>query len=498
VAGVGAGAAAAAPAGVTRRPIRYWLELAALIVTGLALAALVMGGRVLPSVIAIVLLALLATWGILTCGVSRLSVLPRLMILLYSLPYSATIILLVDSQFQLWSMPYTHALTRDPRLIGGMTTIGVVGLLGLLAGIRLLEPAPARRRVTPPVAYGAALGRPRVLGMIAFVGLALAAVGLSWLYAPTATIFAAQYAAEGTTGAYRRINFNGAYLLSYLLMGLLFIDAERSRAGVRRAKMAAVLGATAWIVVFLQVLRGDRESIGLLAGLMALYLTMPLRVPIRDLFPQVQWRRARRVILPMAAVIVIFIGLGSARFIASSGAAIPVTSLIASGAAQNTWTFVLLTNLGMAAEWARGEMTYLHGATYLDYLLSLPPGVITNALGLERAIEAGTNPNYWYSEMGGIHAIVVPFRNFGAAGAFLIMGLSGAFVAWVERRNEPTRFWPRLLYASVVISSFMWFWYGDMNIIRGLMGAAALGLLYQGLVQLDVRTVARAVAAGTR
>ena len=90
---------------------------------------------------------------------------------------------------------------------------------------------------------------------------------MSWIYAPRTSIFEEMYAAEGTEGLYQDLNFYGAFLASYIVFVLLFVDAECSRPAARRWKQLAVLGTTLFILIFLQLLRGDREIVGLLAAL---------------------------------------------------------------------------------------------------------------------------------------------------------------------------------------------------------------------------------------
>jgi hypothetical protein len=144
---------------------------------------------------------------------------------------------------------------------------------------------------------------------------------------------------------------------------------------------------------------------------------------------------------------------------------------------ENTWTSILLTNLAQAAQFRNGTANYLYGETYVDYFLSLPPGILTRSLGIQRPLESDRGPNWWFIGIsaGGIHIVVVPFRNFGIVGAFLILAAIGWFIGWVEMRNDQRRFWGRFLYGAIGVASFFWFWYGDMYLVRILMSVAILG-----------------------
>jgi hypothetical protein len=128
-----------------------------------------------------------------------------------------------------------------------------------------------------------------------------------------------------------------------------------------------------------------------------------------------------------------------------------VTELLADGFNQNTWTGILLTNLGLAERYQSGTIRYLYGQTYLDYLLSLPPGFLTYAIGYQRPLEATQGPNWWFMGLsgGGIHPVVVPFMNFGIAGCFIVMGIYGYFIAWCEKPSAGN--WRRYLYGILVV-----------------------------------------------
>jgi hypothetical protein len=146
-------------------------------------------------------------------------------------------------------------------------------------------------------------------------------------------------------------------------------------------------------------------------------------------------------------------------------------------------------------------MEYYYGRTYWDYLLSLPPGILTRALGVLRPTDQqGGNAALWFPGVsgGGVHIAVVPFKNFGIWGLFFVLGLYGFWMARLENKNATMRFWPRILYGAVVTSSLFWFWYGDMNLIRGVTAALLLGILYRVLIRVRLGKVSDIAAHVTR
>ena len=273
---------------------------------------------------------------------------------------------------------------------------------------------------------------------------------------------------------------NASYLISYMIIVLLVVDAEREQPGSqrRKLKLAATLLVTSYIVVVLQLLRGDRECAGLLAALVMLYVTSPSMEATRDRLKRSfqQLARMLKIFVPVAFCVAIFLAMGSLRHSASksSSETSGIWDTVVEGATQNTWTAVALNNLGLAADYNYRTIEFLYGQTYVDYFLSLPPGAITMALGYERPMESpDSNPSMWYFGLiaaGGMHPAVVPFRNFGIWGVLGILVLVGSFISFCESYNELGTLSARLLYGCLGTSCMLWFWYGDMNLIRTVMG----------------------------
>jgi hypothetical protein len=362
-----------------------------------------------------------------------------------------------------------------------MVTVGVVGLFGLLAGIRW---AGIRADGAPRAGDLAIIHRPgRTLAAPLFYALVPIAVLFSWLSSPPETILETTYGAGQSDAVASTINFPAAYMVSYILLVVLFIDAERERRPAwRRTKFLAVGLATAYIVIVLQLLRGDRESSGLVVALTALYVTSPAGIRHARRLVSIAKARIRRLMLPMTGLVAIFIALGSLRATLSQASAVAEVvspmQAVELGLSQNTWTAVLWTNLSVAWEYRQGILQYKYGQTYLDYALSLPPGIVARALGYERPLESWQGIAWEDAagvSSGGLHVVVAPFRNFGAVGVFLVLTLYGFIIARIEQRGESGPLGSRMLWGSVFCASFLWFWYGDMSFVRALMIA---GLLY--------------------
>ncbi len=443
-------------------------------------------GQLLPLRLTILVLLGLSVAAIASLRITELSMLSRLFVLLFTLPFSANLGYLFDLEFVWWPTPTSTLLCQNHRLINEMLTVVMVGLFGLMAGIEFT--ALHVRRSRPFVhGTGAKLDWPTLPLPVVWILLAGAFV-LSWLHAPAETIYVAAYASAGAGGGMdQEAGLNAAYLISYLILILLCVDAERERPGSRRKhqKLAATLAVIGYIVLVLQLLRGDRECAGLVAALVMLYVTSPSMDAARSRIKQSfqQMNRFFKLLVPLIGLLLAFLALGSFRNSASqtSTESSGAWELIVEGATQNTWTAVALNNLGAAADYNYGSIEYLYGQTYVDYVLSLPPAFITLAMGYERPMEGDANPATWYFGLiaaGGMHPAVVPFKNFGIWGVIPLMFLFGAFICHCEVRNENGTLNARLMYGCVATSCMLWFWYGDMNMIRTVMGCWILVVMH--------------------
>ena len=222
---------------------------------------------------------------------------------------------------------------------------------------------------------------------------------------------------------------------------------------------------------------------------MALYLTgdaaSHLEMMVRAV--RIYNKRLRKLLVPALAILVVYVAITPFRTSLSNPSAprVSLSDIVIVGFVErSTWTSVLLTNVGSAYYYSMGDVEYLYGRTYVDYILSLPPGIVARLFDYERPLERWQGPNYWIRGIGrgGLHPVVVPFHNFGIFGVLIIMAVIGMFIVWVDNPNAST--WRRYLYAGIIAGSFKWFWYGDMTLIRSIMGVALLWIVYTFLISM--------------
>jgi hypothetical protein len=464
---------------------QYFLKAVFWILAGMFLACCFQVQVLLPVWLTIAISAAVTILSLTCMRVSRLSLLPRFYVLLYVMPFTSTLGYLFDDQYVFWQSPSATPLASDLRIINTMVTIGLVGLCGLLAGIELSAMFCKRPSVLRK--HKKKKGLDKTLSVVQFTVLLVSALVLSWLSAPSHTVFTAAYAsaAAGSTLA-RQANFNSAFLVSYILLILLYLDAERSQnAGQRKSwKTVAVYAALLWIIVVLQVLRGNRDSSGLIVALAILIITKPSF--------SLNWFRERiqqnkmivRTALVLAGIAIVYVGMGSWRYRAADSGGwnfAEVRETFLHGLQMNTWSSVGLNNLGLAAEYDAGTIEYHYGKTYVDYFLSLPPGLISRIIGYVRPLEHSSGPNWWYTGLstGGMQPAIVPFKNFGIMGTLCVLILYGFYIGRCECRAIGHNFYARLSYGATAVAGFLWFWYGDMNIIRTVMITFLLTMAYR-------------------
>lgn len=466
-----------------RRLAMAWL------IVGVVLAALFAGGNLPPYRGAILLLATLTVAGVVSLRLTQLSILSRLFVVLFSLPFSATIGCLIDINFRWVSAPNIIALSRDHEIMSKMLTMAGIGLCGMMAGLEFMAIFGDRFQPIELNLRRSSSPRAKTLGWRWFAVLLGVSFLLSWIHAPQKTIFEAAYYSVDARPSLEA-GLRSSCLVSYLILILLYIDAERESLGsrIRYRKFASLAAVSAYIVVVLQFLRGDRECTGLLAGAALLYITNPScqRETRRFWSTDSQLRRMLTLALPTAACILAFAFLETFRH-SASGSVFDnplLAKSIIDRTRSNTWTAVARNNLGLTTDYHYGTIEYLYGQTYVDYILSLPPGVITEFIGYQRPLDGDAHPSGWYAclaSIGGMHPVVVPFRNFGIWGVIPAMFICGALISYCEACNRRSMFSDRLLYGFVATTSMLWYWYGDMNIVRALMAWGILGVAYQFL-----------------
>ena len=400
---------------------------------------------------------------------------------LFYLPLSSSLGYVFREDYVFWLSSRAIPLGRDPEIVSAMMWVGEIGLCGLLAGIfftkqeQQIQNGEMKKPFIPKVA----------LSIPWFILFSLLALFLSWGAAPEQTIFNEAYGAQRFTRA-STAGFNAGALSSYVLLILLQLDIHRTK---NKSLKVAVFGfVVVYIVVFLQLLRGDRESSGLIAGLILVQLAFGSKQIQKQLKAAglAIWKKFY-VITFLIVLVASFAFIGSFRSEATNRTITvdDVTEMLVRALRQNTWTAAGVNNLALADEVVNQTPEYFFGKTYIDYFLSLPPAFLARAIGYERPINRGSGPGWWYRHLtnGGTHPVIVPFKNFGSIGLFIFMLGTGFFLGVINNYKTTSSLVNQYIYGVFAVSGFKWFWYGDMNLIRSCMAATFFFFMYVFLVK---------------
>lgn len=394
-----------------------------------------------------------------------------------------------DVSLLFWVMPLNPYML-DEQIVELTAMIGAVGGLGFALGVSL-SIRRINNRMDLVCMPQRTLSKPLWLAWVS-IGIIL-----SWLAAPQETVLTAAYTASKSL--LDNLNFSSAWMVSYAFLTFAFCDALLDRDPFQaKIKRNTVFLAIAYVVIYLQLMRGDRESLSFVFGAFLVYFfwAAPSITKEERQFP---WKMIVMIglTLMMASFIVgaarsALAGLADKENILTIFAQLYDSGIFSfSYLFHGTWSAVLLTPFSVAGDYVDELLSFKFGKTYLDLLLSLPPGFVADMIGYSRPIDGFAGPAWeMLYGIGGTHATVVPFMNFGMIGVFLLTGIwAYLFTRWeissLQRRSVLTL----SFFLIIVTAAPHWLWYGEKSIINALI--IWLGLSFSYLVCLS-RSGARA------
>ncbi len=432
--------------------------------------------NIFPLSLSMAFFSFIVVWGLWKIKLSRFSLLTRTMIVLYALPFVHLFEYLWDEKI-IYSA-FVWGLTANPyntnlEIVKRVAMIGAAGAYALVAGYLLAKITYSRNKYNLRSAG-------RTLISPAFFFVAFIALFLSWINAPKETIFTAAYTTSESLLS--GINFNAAWMLSYVFAVLLLIDAfNEKRIKVRKLKFIITIVSFLIIVIWLQFMRGDRESVGLIAAFFVIWLLNKNDIKLNK----------KKIAIVVCLAVLTFVTLQVVGNIRSTSWEEHTIEIGSVNFLAGTWSASLLTPFSVVGDFYNGLMDMHWGSTYWDYFLSLPPGFLTQLIGVERPVE-GTHGPAWEMRygIGGTHAIVVPFMNFGSTGVFIVLLLYGLLIGIVEKRMQfLVGVKQKLLYSSFFIFAPFWFWYGEMSAVRGIMSFYLVWWIYLILPKIGKKPV---------
>jgi hypothetical protein len=368
----------------------------------------------------------------------------------------------------------------DEDIVRLMSMMGAVGAVGFMAGTVLL------RRTVDAGTATSQFDLRKSLSVPMFIAWIFAALMLSWIKAPGETIFVSNYGESAAPG--NEWNFGSSWMISYAFLLFCLGDAMYDPVA-GKLKRKVVLFAFLVIVVWFQLLRGDRESLPCVVAALLMYYVwgQGLRVAVTAGVANKKVLFAGFFAIALISFVIALLRsrsesigtgadlLGEIAYLRDLGV-FRLDNLI-----HGTWSGVLLTPLSTAGSYLAGTLSLNFGQTYLDFLLSSVPGVVADLIGFVRPIDALRGPAYEMRYgLGGTHAVVVPFMNFRMAGIFFVIALWSFVFALVERRAlKSVNVQNLALLGVIAMAAPHWLWYGEKNIMTALIIWFLLDIFYK-------------------
>lgn len=416
----------------------------------------------------------------------RLGILILLIWLVYALPFIhiPPYIWFDFSQepLLLWGL-VVNPYMLDEHVIKLTAMIGAVGGLGIAFGASLNNGRIQQDLGTHPDGSKRLF---RTMALPIWLVWVVIGVALTALSAPQETIFTAVY--TQSKSALDGANFSSAWMMSYVILSFAFCDALLERQDtIKYLKMGIILAAIILVVVFFQLLRGDRESVPWVFGLALVYYYWAAGFTQRRGFT-VPWLKIVGVTFGLVAVSMV---VGAIRSELSGASLADASALIAdlyesesiglANALYGTWSAVLLTPLSVAGDHIYGLLAVKWGQDYLNLFLSIIPGFLADAIGYIRPIDGGQGPalEMRYG-LGGTHATVVPFMNFRMLGVYLGPAIWTFIMLNYEKMALRQLSVIKLsLLVTIAMASPHWLWYGEKGIINALVLWLMLAFFYR-------------------
>lgn len=443
-------------------------------------------GNIFPLWLSVASLVVTTIYLVQTYRMQRVGALVLLIWVVYALPFiHIPPYLFFDFNSKplfLWGLavnPYMidEQIIRLTAMLGAVGGLGIAFAVSCLPGtVRRIESSPHLHRVhaVPTMALS-------IWSVWLFIGFSL-----SWLSAPSDTIFDSAY--SESTSILATANFGSGWMMSYVILNFVFCDALLERnSWVRSIKRKLVLVAIAIIVFYFQFLRGDRESVPWVFGLALIYFYW-LSNQTRHGERKLPWK-----VLAFSAFMLLLLSfiLGTIRssltgvqlgdvakliVVLFEGGSLSFTNLL-----HGTWSAVLLTPLSVAGDYINNILDFKGGSDYSDLLLSIPPGFIADLVGYSRPIDGFSGPAWEMRYgIGGTHATVLPFINFGMAGVFLIPAIWTSFLVKIEKSAlQRVSVVSISLLASVATASPHWLWYGEKSGMNAIIMWLVLSFFYR-------------------
>jgi hypothetical protein len=387
----------------------------------------------------------------------------------------------------LWGLA-VNPYMLDERVIKLTAQIGSTGALGVAVGT-LFGASSSSQVSNQDLKFNF-----KTLPIITWLLWILVGVFLSYLSAPKDSIFVSQYASSEINV---EINFNSSWLFSYIIFIYLFNDTSiETNKFYKKIKKYFYFISLSYVLIFLQLLRGDRESIPLIFGLLITHFHWGLKFKrYTDFSYKIPWFKIALSVFSLVFISSI-VGILRSELVGLkdiyelSGILFsPENEIGLSNILHGTWSAVLLTPLSVAGDYINYLSSTLWGKDYFNILLSLPPGFIADLFEFKRPLDSLNGPAWEMRYgIGGTHALVLPFRNFLMAGVLFIPLIWSLIISkveiWIVRNPTVNKL---SLLPIILMVAPHWLWYGEKYLINALIIWVMFSFLYFLFTRLKIK-----------
>ena len=467
--------------------VSYWSIL--FFYLGLASTALFAFDIYFPVFVSVIFLVFISIFFLVSMQKKNIGILMPLMWLICALPFIHIIPYLWLSYEDAELLGLFWGLTVNPYMLN-LEVIELTGMIGAVTGLGLAFGCSFLLRSSDKGDSQIGLTSKRIKNHLSFevwIVWMLIGVLLSWLSAPQQNVFNAVY--TSSESLIQNSNFASAWTISYVILIFGFCDAILDNNIYRKPwKIGIFLCVISYVVIVLQLLRGDRESLPLVIGLILVYFCWsPSKIKSKNInFSWIKWVIAGVLLL----IISMLVGVMRSELAEVDGLSSLIEKLsigINSGTLglanlfRGTWTGVALTPLSIAGDNVYGLLPIKFGSDYCDLLASIIPGFLADAIGYVRPINGNHGPAWEMRYgIGGTHFSVLPFMNFRMVGVFFIAGLISYLLRLLEDMALKKRTVADLsLLCTVVMIAPHWFWYGEKNGMNACIIFIIILLIYK-------------------
>jgi hypothetical protein len=387
--------------------------------------------------------------------------------------------------FGLHPNPYTF----DQRIIELTATIGATGSMGSLLGItmsKILNLKNSSKDVSVTKDRNS-------LSVLNFILWIIAGLILSILSAPSETIFTAAY--TNSLSILHNANFSSSWMVAFCIVLFAYSDYRFERVSKRSMTKGIIFWAVLfYIVVVNQLLRGDRESLTLIVGMMVAEICYLSTSPIKNYL--IKNKLVIIIIVCLLLLVSNFVGVFRSAFVLVDD----IDSFLAiannlndhgmfdiSRFFQGTWNAVFLGPMSVAGDYLNQSLNINYGKDYLDLFKSLPPGFIADFFGYVRPWSNDSNPAWGITYgIGGWYFLVLPFMNFLLFGVFILSAIIFMLLAWTDHKLQQYQSATKFAFYLIILMAIPhWFWYGEKAIINAIITFYFLSIIYKRITTVS-------------